>query len=259
MNENFFIFISIAYALTVLVIVVFAIENKNKDVNFLYAGFWLRLGAFVIDNIFIALLGVIPFMIIGELIASKMTYNSSKYEIEAFVNLVGYLILNLIGFIYFSIMESSKYNATLGKKLLGIIVVDLEGNSISFARASGRFFAKFLSTITLLIGYFMAGSTKKKQALHDILAGCLVVYKNSPRYLPHATPLVAETPPAPVEAMPTASVAATPSAPAIDVPVYVSTDSIKTSDEQIFENELLRRYKAGEISDDVFLQLIKKK
>jgi uncharacterized RDD family membrane protein YckC len=72
-------------------------------------------------------------------------------------------------------MESSTWQATLGKKILGLKVTDLAGNRISFARASGRFFGKILSGMILGIGFLMAGFTARKQALHDILAGCLVL------------------------------------------------------------------------------------
>ncbi|HXI44099.1 MAG TPA: RDD family protein, partial [Bryobacteraceae bacterium] len=74
-------------------------------------------------------------------------------------------------------MESSHYQATLGKKALGIIVTDMNGNRISFARANGRFFGKWVSGMIMNIGYLMAAFTEKKQALHDLLAGCLVVMK----------------------------------------------------------------------------------
>ncbi len=74
-------------------------------------------------------------------------------------------------------MESSSQQATLGKIALGIMVTDLSGNRISFARASGRHFTKILSGIILYIGFIMAGFTEKKQALHDIIADCLVVKK----------------------------------------------------------------------------------
>jgi uncharacterized RDD family membrane protein YckC len=72
-------------------------------------------------------------------------------------------------------MESSSWQATLGKKILGLRVTDLAGNRITFARASGRFFGKILSGMILGIGFLMAGFTARKQALHDILAGCLVL------------------------------------------------------------------------------------
>lgn len=71
-------------------------------------------------------------------------------------------------------MESSKYQGTIGKKVLGIIVTDENGNRITFGRATGRYFAKIISGMTLWVGYIIAGFTDKKQALHDIIANTLV-------------------------------------------------------------------------------------
>jgi uncharacterized RDD family membrane protein YckC len=80
--------------------------------------------------------------------------------------------------LYYAWMESSRYQGTLGKMALGLIVTDLEGRPVTFARASGRYFAKIITGfIPLGIGYAMAGFTEKKQALHDIIAGCLVLRK----------------------------------------------------------------------------------
>jgi len=87
------------------------------------------------------------------------------------------IIRAILHWLYFALLESSEWRGTLGKKALGLEVTDLNGNRIDFARASGRFFAKILSTLILFIGYMMAGFTEKKQALHDILAGCLVIRK----------------------------------------------------------------------------------
>lgn len=89
------------------------------------------------------------------------------------------LFLSLIGFpwFYYSGMESSSRQATLGKMAFKVMVTDLYGNRISFGRATGRFFSKmFISTI-LGIGFLLAFFTKKKQALHDLIAGTLVVNK----------------------------------------------------------------------------------
>jgi uncharacterized RDD family membrane protein YckC len=74
-------------------------------------------------------------------------------------------------------MESSERQATFGKIALGIKVTDLNGDRISFAKASGRHFAKIISAIILLIGYIMAAFDSKKQALHDKMAGTLVLNK----------------------------------------------------------------------------------
>ena len=82
--------------------------------------------------------------------------------------------------LYFTLMESSKYQGTLGKVILGIRVVDLDGKRINFAKANIRFFGKILSGIILNYGYYMAGWTKRKQGLHDKFANCLVVFASSP-------------------------------------------------------------------------------
>jgi uncharacterized RDD family membrane protein YckC len=81
----------------------------------------------------------------------------------------------MLSWVYYASLESSAWQATLGKKILGLKVTDLAGNRITFGRASGRFFAKILSGMILGIGFLMAGFTERKQALHDILAGCLVL------------------------------------------------------------------------------------
>jgi uncharacterized RDD family membrane protein YckC len=80
----------------------------------------------------------------------------------------------LVNWIYEAGMESSSRQATLGKMALGLKVTDIWGKRISFARATGRHFAKYLSGAILMIGYIMAAFTARKQALHDILAETLV-------------------------------------------------------------------------------------
>ena len=90
---------------------------------------------------------------------------------------LGLLVLFVGSWLYHTMMECSSRQATLGKMALGIKVTDLNGNRISFARANGRFFGKWLSGSIMNIGYLMAAFTEKKQALHDMLAGCLVLAK----------------------------------------------------------------------------------
>ena len=80
--------------------------------------------------------------------------------------------------LYFALMESSARQGTLGKMALGLFVTDLEGRRVSFGRATGRFFAKIITgLIPFFIGYIMAGFTAEEQALHDMIAGCLVLKK----------------------------------------------------------------------------------
>ncbi len=79
---------------------------------------------------------------------------------------------------YYSIMESSTKQATVGKMAVGIIVTNIEGDRISFARAVGRFFGKLFSDV-LCIGYIMVAFTGWKQGMHDLMASTLVIKKNS--------------------------------------------------------------------------------
>lgn len=87
------------------------------------------------------------------------------------------LVFVIVGWLYFALMESSAKRATIGKMLLGIVVTDLGGNRISFGRATARFWSKIISGLILYIGFIMAGFTEKKQGLHDIIAGTLVLKK----------------------------------------------------------------------------------
>lgn len=83
----------------------------------------------------------------------------------------------LIPWLYFALLESSKNQATLGKMTSRAVVTDLHGNRLTFARASLRHFAKFVSIILLFTGFFAIIYTKHSQGFHDIIAACLVYYK----------------------------------------------------------------------------------
>ncbi|MGB8355591.1 MAG: protein kinase, partial [Chthoniobacteraceae bacterium] len=82
--------------------------------------------------------------------------------------------------IYWILMESSIYQASIGKMMTGIRVVDSNGHRLSLVRATGRNISKIVSCLTLMIGFMMAGWTKRKQALHDIMAGCYVTTLQKP-------------------------------------------------------------------------------
>ena len=87
-------------------------------------------------------------------------------------------IIFVVSWLYYALSESSSWQATLGKKILNLKVTDISGQPISFGRASGRYFAKIITgMIPLMIGYIMAGFTEKKQAIHDMIASCLVLRK----------------------------------------------------------------------------------
>ncbi len=85
----------------------------------------------------------------------------------------------VVTWLYHALMECSEWQATVGKRVLGLVVADLAGQRISFARATGRHFGKVITNmVPLAIGYIMAGFTERRQALHDMLAGCLVLRRS---------------------------------------------------------------------------------
>ena len=150
-----------------------------------YAGFWLRFVAHLIDGM---LLGVasfallVPFMLMTGLGAAlhgiKVEQPPDPAVLAGLVSSVGMLVAAsvVLYWLYYAYFESSDWQATVGKKVLNLIVTDLHGNRITFGRASGRFFAKMVSAlIPLAIGYIMAGFTERRQALHDMIASCLVL------------------------------------------------------------------------------------
>jgi uncharacterized RDD family membrane protein YckC len=122
-----------------------------------YAGFWKRVAALLIDSVVVsAATGIL----------TAVTFGMAWFSIF------------LLPWVYEAIMLSSEKQATVGKMVLGIVVTDINGGPISFARATGRHFAKWLSALILGIGFLMAAFTEKKQALHDMIADTLVVNRS---------------------------------------------------------------------------------
>jgi len=152
-----------------------------------YAGFWLRLVAWLIDAVIVGagLFVILGFLAVFAGLGAALGHLHERGGVAAgfalrFVSVILPLVaISLVGgWLYYALMESSSWQATLGKRALGLQVTDLAGHRVSFGRASGRHFAKIISgQFTFMIGYIMAGFTEKKQALHDMIAGCLVIRK----------------------------------------------------------------------------------
>jgi uncharacterized RDD family membrane protein YckC len=158
-----------------------------------YAGFWLRFVAALVDGL---ILGIPFWIVVGVLISMFGGFGILLHRIPqdshpadprdvlalfapffmAFV--LGWLVFLILHWLYFAGMESSARQATFGKSVMSLRVTNSEGQRISFGHATGRFFAKIVSgMVPLAIGYIMAGFTAKKQALHDLIAGTLVLRK----------------------------------------------------------------------------------
>jgi uncharacterized RDD family membrane protein YckC len=156
----------------------------------LYAGFWLRVVAAIIDSLIIGIpLGAIAFALIASSLPAIMRMQQGEAPIMVMATILPRLIvigiIYLIGsWLYWAGTESSEWQATLGKKALGLYVTDMEGRRTTFGRTSGRFWAgrgigavPYLGGLYFLISCIMAGLTEKKQALHDMIANCLVLRK----------------------------------------------------------------------------------
>jgi uncharacterized RDD family membrane protein YckC len=145
-----------------------------------YAGFWRRAIAFLIDN-----------LILGFIVAVIIASNPPKFMVDFDLNAptlklvppftrLGFIVVYFVMWIYFSFFEASAWQATPGKRILRIYVTDIHGQRPTFVRAAFRNVARMISAL-LVVGYILAGFTAKKQALHDLLASCLVLRRPEPR------------------------------------------------------------------------------
>jgi uncharacterized RDD family membrane protein YckC len=154
-----------------------------------YAGFWLRFVAVIIDGLllgsiqFIAIMPVLGLMGIGMATdiqnletADETTMAPMIGQMMAMAGVTQIVFLT-IQTLYYAFMESSKYQASVGKIVLGLKVIDINGERLDFTKALVRNLCKIISSMILFIGYLMAAFTEKKQALHDMIASTLVVKK----------------------------------------------------------------------------------
>lgn len=138
-----------------------------------YAGFWWRFLAYLIDGMISACVFFPLGMILGVAIVASGEDPSSPPMIGARLGLNGVSLL--VTWLYYALCESSSWQGTVGKKVCGLRVTDLNGNRINFGKATGRHFGKILSGLILGIGFIMIAFTDQKQGLHDMMAGTLVL------------------------------------------------------------------------------------
>jgi uncharacterized RDD family membrane protein YckC len=137
-----------------------------------YANVWKRFVASLIDGIVLYILQALVGFVLGLVIGGAAGEDGAGAAV-----LVASVAGIVIGWLYYAIQESSPKQSTIGKQAMGLVVTDMNGERVSFVKASIRHFAKFLSAIILMIGYIMAFFTEKKQGLHDMIAGTLVLQK----------------------------------------------------------------------------------
>lgn len=147
-----------------------------------YAGFWVRFWAQIIDSIIWT-----PLLILVYL---KFTFDAILMGAGQSLAFLYFLLSVLTPWLYCALFEAGKWQATPGKRLLGVYVTDLNGQRISFGRASGRYFSKFISSLIFGIGYIIAGLTQNKQALHDKIASTLVFRGKPEEHVDEARPAI---------------------------------------------------------------------
>ena len=150
--------------------------ESESQTDLKYAGFWLRVHASLIDYFLVAVITFIVAWVFNQNILHDLENEGVReqgrfWATEISHNLIGFFIW----YLYYTVAESSKFQGTLGKRLLDLKVIDESGNRISVARAAGRLISKIVSAIIFLIGFLMVGWTQKKQGLHDKIANTFVI------------------------------------------------------------------------------------
>ncbi len=155
-------------------------KSKANIMDFNYAGFWRRGAAITLDFLIIILMVLLFAVIIGGIVL-LMSFLSKRHLdlhiIQSFAGGFGVAFSIALVWAYYTGSESSSYQATYGKRIMHIYVTDKNGDPITFLRANLRFWTKIISTVLLLAGFWMVFLNKKRRALHDIIAGALVLEK----------------------------------------------------------------------------------
>jgi uncharacterized RDD family membrane protein YckC len=135
-----------------------------------YAGFWLRVGAYVIDMIVMMVFFILYLVVVG-LVGNTAGPGSAVILILTF----GYLFLSFAFPILYRTLLHGRFGATLGKMALGLLVVRSDSERITYLRAFGRSFAELLSSFFFGVGYLLAAFDDEKRALHDHICDTRVI------------------------------------------------------------------------------------
>ncbi len=150
-------------------------SNKVYDYfDFPHSDIFSRIIASLIDWLVLGILCTILIVIFDI----KLTDENVVLETSIFT-LVRHPLFYIVTLLYFTLMESSKKQATIGKLSQKIIVTDLNGGRITILKAFVRNISKFISALPFLMGFIMAEFTKNKQALHDLIAKTLIIKLNN--------------------------------------------------------------------------------
>lgn len=151
-----------------------------------YASFLRRLAAFIIDYFLIVTLMTFILSIFNPAIFAIEGPDAVEFNNEYVRNVseaIGPFIyvLYVVWWLYNALMHAGKWQATIGKRAMGIIVTDMEGERLNFGKASIRFLGKLVSSFILFIPFLTAAFTSRQQAVHDMTAGTVVLKYKIPK------------------------------------------------------------------------------
>ncbi len=149
----FFLFSPPVIALILCLTLIKNKPYKKLSSKQIYAGFWVRLVA-----------GIIDFVVLWVI-----------YLILMIIPIIGWIFSLFVSWLYFSIQQSSSKQATLGMRALDIKITDEKHGKISFWRASGNYFVVYFSGLLIFIGFLMIAFTTRKQGLHNIISRTLCI------------------------------------------------------------------------------------
>lgn len=142
-----------------------AVESSHLK----YAGLWKRTCGYVLDSV---LCGMVVLAVYLATMFGLLVVGVDGAVVAMALAVIATVVLN---FTYFAISESSIHQATLGKRAVGLKVVDSKGERLTYPRALARNFALGISLNACFVGILIMLATKRKQCLHDIIANCLVI------------------------------------------------------------------------------------
>jgi uncharacterized RDD family membrane protein YckC len=159
--------------------------HRRQEMNFYkYAGFWRRFIAYMIDGFIISIVLIMLMFIAGiAFFAGTMSRGSNAWmteisnpELMVSYTLWIWVFSTMINIMYFTYFHGST-GRTPGKMLLGLQVVSVDGNRISFGIAFLRSVGYLISSIFFCLGFIWIGFDKKKQGWHDKIAGTVVIIR----------------------------------------------------------------------------------
>ncbi|NJO53062.1 MAG: RDD family protein [Leptolyngbyaceae cyanobacterium RM2_2_4] len=154
------------------------LKQKESNLEYDYVGLASRIVAWLFDSILV--IQLFNDILLITIVSPFLSSNENSIDVTTFRQLFTIYRYLIFGWLYFAFMESSPLQGTLGKAIIGVRVVDMQGRRISFLKATGRYFGKiFLMIFTLYVSCLVVAFTKKRQALHDMLIGSLVIRRKS--------------------------------------------------------------------------------